>query len=146
MDGVVDKRAASFFLLCVVAAVIAACSQDKDKAPIGDPNVLPTRYREEIIDTLRGQIFSKNETTSVTNAMISDPVLRPVGTEQHYTVCVRYTAHGTAYNLTANVERIGYFYGGHLNQLVETTGGECHNAVYKPFPDLDKVCIGKGCK
>ncbi len=146
MDSVVDKCAASLLLLCAIAAVIAACAQDKDKASNGDPNAFPTRYREEIIETLREQIFSKNETTSVTNAMVSDPVLRPVGTEQHYTVCVRYTAHGTAYNLTANVERIGYFYGGHLNQLVETAGGDCQKAAYKPFPDLDRACIGKGCK
>jgi len=142
------KRAASLFLLTVLAAAIAACSQDKNKASQVDPNVMPAHYQQEIIETLREQIFAKNDTTSITNAMISDPALRPVssGSAQHYTVCIRYTAHGTIYNMTANAERVVYFYGGHLNQLVETTGDECRNAVYKPFPDLDKACIGKGCK
>jgi len=143
------KRAASLFLLCVVAAAIAACSQDKNKAASqADSNVMPARYQTEIIETLREQIFAKNDTTAVTGAMISEPALRPIagGTEQHYVVCIRYTAHGTVYNVTANVERIGYFYAGHLNQLVETTGDECKGAAYKPFPDLDKACIGTGCK
>ena len=54
-------------------------------------------------------------------------------------VCVRYTAHGTAYNMTANAERIAYFYGGHLNQLVEATKDECGKRAYKPFPELDKA-------
>jgi hypothetical protein len=61
-------------------------------------------------------------------------------------VCVRYTAHGTAFNLSAEAERIGYFYGGHLNQLVPADNGECAKAAYKPFPELDQVCLGRGCK
>jgi hypothetical protein len=137
------KRTASLVLLSVVAAVITACSQPTP--PKTDPNVMPARYKDEIIDSLR-IIFDKNETRSITNAMISDPALRPVGSEQHYVVCVRYTAHGTAFNLTANAERIAYFYGGHLNQLVEATKEQCGNAAYKPFPELNAVCLGKGCQ
>jgi hypothetical protein len=131
--------------LFILAGVIAACSDSKDKAD-ADPNIMPSRYRQEVVDTLRDQIFNKNETTSVTNALISDPALRPVGGEQRYTICVRYTAHSVVAGLTANAERIGYFYGGHLNQLVETTGNECRDAAYKPFPELNQVCIGKACK
>ena len=136
------KRAANLVLLSVFAAALAACSQSAP--PKVDPNIVPTRYKDEIIDALR-TIFNKNETKSITNAMISDPVLRPIGSEQHYVVCVRYTAHGTVYNLTANAERIAYFYGGHLNQLVEATKEQCGSAAYKPFPELDKVCLGTGC-
>jgi hypothetical protein len=137
------RNAASLVLLSALAAAIAACAPDK--VPKVETNILPTHYKEEIVETLR-KLFSTNDTTSVTNAMISDPALRPVGKEQHYTVCVRYTAHGTAYNLTATAERIGYFYGGHLNQLVEAGKEQCGNAVYKPFPELDKLCLGTGCK
>ena len=137
------KRAASLGLLSVVAAAIAACSQPVP--PKTDPNVMPARYKDEIIDSLR-VIFNKNETHSITNAVISDPVLRPVGSEQHYTVCVRYTAHGTAFNISGNAERIAYFYGGHLTQLVEATKDQCGNAAYKPFPELNAVCLGAACK
>jgi hypothetical protein len=140
------SRAARLVLLCVLAAAIAACSDDKNKTPEANPNILPARYQVEVTETLREQIFAKNDTTSITGAMITEPILRTVGTAPRYVVCVRYVAHGTAYNITANVERIGYFYAGHLNQLVETTGDECKGAAYKPFPDLDKACIGTGCK
>ncbi len=47
--------------------------------------------------------------------------------------------------MTANAERIAYFYGGHLNQLIEASKEQCGNAAYKPFPELEKVCLGKGC-
>ena len=136
------KRAASLWLLSALAVGLAACSQDKFTT--ADPNLLPAKYKDEIVDTLK-ILFDKNETQTVTNAMISDPALRPVGSEQRYTVCVRYTAHGTAYNLSANAERIAFFYGGHLNQLVEATKEQCGNAAYKPFPELNAVCLGKGC-
>ena len=137
------KRAASLVLLSAFAAALAACAPDK--TPNVESNVPPIHYKDEIIETLR-KIFDQNETASVSNAMISDPALRPVGGEQHYTVCIRYTAHGTIYNLTADAERIAYFYGGHLNQLIEATKEQCGNAAYKPFPELDKVCLGKACK
>lgn len=137
------KRAASLWLLSALAVGFAACSQDK--LSMVDPNLLPARYKDEILDTLR-TVFDKNETQTVTNAMISDLALRPVGSEQRYMVCLRYTAHGTAYNLSANAERIAFFYGGHLTQLIEASKEQCGNAAYKPFPELNAVCLGKGCK
>jgi hypothetical protein len=136
------RNAARLVLLSALAAAVAACTPDKPKVEM---NILPTHYKEEIVETLR-KLFSTNDTTSVTNAMITDPVLRPVDKEQQYTICVRYTAHSAAYKLTANAERIGYFYGGHLNQLVEASKEQCGNAAYKPFPELDKLCLGTGCK
>jgi len=136
------KRAASLWLLSALVVALAACSQDK--VTTVDPNLLPARYKDEILDTLK-TLFDKNDTQTVTNAVISDPALRPVGSEQRYTVCVRYTAHGTAYNLAGNAERIGIFYGGHLTQLIEATQEQCGNAAYKPFPELNAVCLGKGC-
>ncbi len=138
------KTAASVVLLSALAAAAAACTNDKTPK-LADSNAFPARYKEEIIESLRS-IFQKNDTATVADAMISDPVLRSVDNEQHYAACVRYTAHGTIYNIVANAERIAYFYGGHLNQLVEATKEECGNAAYKPFPELNQLCIGVGCK
>jgi hypothetical protein len=137
------RRAASLWLLSALAVGLTACSRANISTV--DPNVSPARYKDEILDTLR-TVFDKNETQTVTNAMISDLALRPVGSEQRYAVCIRYTAHGTAYDLTGNAERIAVFYGGYLNQLVEATKEQCGNAAYKPFPELNAVCLGKGCK
>jgi hypothetical protein len=138
------KRAASLALLCAIGAAIAACAPDK--VPTVETNVAPTsRYKTEIVDTLR-LLFEKNDTTSISNAVISDPALRSIGGEQHYISCIRYTSHYATLKMTTTTERVAYFYGGHLNQLIETTKEQCGNAAYKPFPELNEVCIGKGCK
>ena len=138
------KSAAGLFLLSALAMAFAACSGDKSAQPVA--NVYPKDYKNEIIGTLRKDVFAKNETASVSGAVIADPVLQTTGNTQLYVTCVRYTAHGTASDLTGNATRIGYFYGGHLNQLVPVSGDECAKAAYKPFPELDKVCAGTGCK
>jgi len=131
-------------LLFALASTLAACADSK--APkTADSNTIPTKYKDEVIETLK-ELFVKTDTVSVTGAFITDPTLRPVDNEQHYTICVRYMAHSTVPGVTGNAERIGYFYNGHLNQLVEADGGQCRGAPYKPFPELDRVCIGTGCK
>ena len=136
------RRAASLCLLSAFAMTLAACSSD---SKLEDPNVVPTNYKKEIIDTLK-KLFKDNETIKVTGAFVSDPVLRPVGKEQLYTACVRYTAYGVTPGEIGNAMRIAYFYGGHLNQLIEASQEQCGNAAYKPFPELDKYCAGTGCR
>jgi hypothetical protein len=136
------RRAASLCLLSALAMALAACSSDSKPE---NPNVFPTDYQREILDTLK-KLFTSNDTARVSGAFISDPVLRPVGKDQLYTACVRYTAHGTSPGEIGNAVRIAYFYGGHLNQLIEASQDQCGNAAYKPFPELDKYCAGTGCR
>src|ERR1041384_4445982 len=137
-------RAARLALLLAAAARLAACSPDKLSTV--DPNVAPTnRYKAEIVETLRA-LFSKNNTTSVSNAVISDPVLQSMGGEQRYVACLRYTAHYADLSMATNTERVAYFYGGHVNQLIEATKEQCGKAIYKPFAELNALCLGKGCK
>jgi hypothetical protein len=139
------RRGASLCLLLLLVVTAAACSDDKKAGVAANPLVLPTNYKSEIIATLR-DLFEKNATIRVSNALVSDPVVKLVGTSQLYTVCVRYTAHGVSADYVGNAERIGYFYAGHLNQLVPTEKDECAGAAYKPFPELNQFCIGKGCR
>jgi len=136
------RRAVSLCLLSAFAMALAACSSDSKPE---NPNLFPTNYKKEIIDTLI-KLFKDNETIKVSGAFVSDPVLRPVGKEQLYTACVRYTSHGVTPGEIGNAVRIAYFYGGHLNQLVEASKDQCGNAAYKPFPELDKYCAGTGCR
>jgi hypothetical protein len=48
--------------------------------------------------------------------------------------------------MVGNAERIGYFYAGHLNQLIPDENGQCRGAAYKPFQELERLCIGTGCR
>jgi hypothetical protein len=134
------RRAACLCLLSALA--MAACSSDSKPE---NPNVFPKDYKMEIIDTLK-KLFASNDTARVSGALISDPALRPVGKDQLYTACVRYTAHGTSPGEIGHAMRVAYFYGGHLNQLVEASQEQCGSAAYKPFPELNKYCVGAAGK
>ena len=121
---------------------LAACSSDskKDEA---DPNIVPTNYKQEIIDTMIKSIFE--DPTNVRDAYISDPVLRAAGRDMRYTVCVRSNSRNVSRQYTGIKDHIAYFYGGRLNQLIDADKGQCAKAAYKPFPELEKLCLAKAC-
>jgi len=123
------------FVIAVAATVLAACGGSKPQEL--DPNIVPTNYKKEILDTLTRTL---DDPTNVHEAFISAPVLAKAGTEQRYTACVRYNARDV--NLRY---RIAYFYGGRLNQLVEATSEQCGKAAYQPFPELEKLCLVAKC-
>ena len=129
------KPAASMRLVPVLAMALAACTPAKE--PEVDPNIVPTNYKQEILNTLTNAL---DDPTNIREAYVSDPVLTKVGAGQHYTVCVRFNVRDLSRR-----ERIAYFYGGHLNQLVEATKEQCGNAAYKPFPELEKLCLASKC-
>ena len=126
----------------LVALALAACSGDSKKNE-PEPNTLPTNYKQEILDTLQQAL---DDPTNVRDAFITDPVLRTAGAAQRYTVCVRYNARDLQRHYVGSKDRIGYFFGGHLNQLVDATPEQCGNAAYKPFPELEKLCFAKKCE
>jgi hypothetical protein len=71
--------------------------------------------------------------------------LSAAGRDQRYVVCVRSDSRNASNQYTGSKDHIGYFYAGHLNQLVEATKEQCGNVAYKPFPELEKLCQAKKC-
>ena len=131
-------------LLVALLLTLAGCSSwwDKKEPPV-DPNLFPTDYKKEILDTMRKSLTVN---TNVRDAYLSAPVLTPVGKEQRYTACLRSNSRDITGSYTGAKDRIAYFYGGHLNQLVEATPEQCANAAYVPFPELEHLCEAKACK
>ena len=84
--------------------------------------------------------------TNVRDAFISEPALATGSKDPRYTVCVRYNGRNENRQYMGSTDRIGFFYGGHLNQLVEADKGQCAKAAYKPFPELEKLCFAKKCE
>jgi hypothetical protein len=124
----------------MAASIVAACSIDpKDQQ---DPNIVPVSYKQELISTLQP---SFPYPARVRDAFVSEPALTPVGNDRRYTACVRYNARDTETHYAGSKDKIGYFYGGHLNQLVDATPEQCGNAAYKPFPELEKLCLAVKC-
>ena len=128
--------------LTVAALALAACSGAKT-GPEVDPNLVPTDYEREVLNTLRSSLDSP---TNVREAFISPPALRPVGQEQRYSVCMRFNARDTSNQYIGVKEHIGWFYGGRLNQLIEATPGQCAGAAYRPWPALEHLCQAKKCE
>lgn len=128
-------------LLSALVMALAACASDDKKDQV-DPNIFPTNYKQEILDTMSRSL---TDPTNVRDAFVSDPVLAMVGKEQRYTACVRANSRNDSRQYTGSTDRIAYFYGGHLNQLVEATKEQCGKATYKPFPELEKLCLAKAC-
>lgn len=130
-------------LLSGLALALAACSSDSKKNAEPEPNIFPTNYKNEILDTLPRVL---DDPTNVREAFITEPALRQSGKDQRYVVCVRANARDINREYAGSKDRIAYFFGGHLNQMVEATKEQCGNASYKPFPELEKYCLGTKCE
>jgi hypothetical protein len=134
------SRTATVLALLLVA--LGACSYDPNKEP--DPNVFPKNYKAEIMVTLQREL---DDPTNIRDAFITEPFLLQASRDQRYVVCVRSNSRNLNRDYTGIKDRIGYFYGGHLNQLIDATPEQCGKAAYKPWPELEKVCFSdKGCK
>jgi hypothetical protein len=127
--------------LAIAAAALGACSSTLS-APEANPNIFPTQYREEIMTTLTKEL---DDPTAIRQASITEPTLRQAGQEQRYAVCMRFDSRDQLRHYLGLKERIAYFYAGHLNQLVTATSGQCTGAAYKPWPELEKLCLAKNC-
>ena len=134
------KIAASACLLSVLAVGLTGCSGSGSKQPEENPNVFPADYKNEILLTMTNTL---EDPTNIRDAFISEPVLRQAGKEERYVVCVRSDSRNANKQYTGSMDRIGYFYAGHLNQLIDATKEQCGNAAYKPFPELEKLCQAK---
>ncbi len=124
------------------AVSLIACSSDKKQAE-ENPNVFPADYKNQILVTLTNSL---DDPTNIRSASITDPFVRSAGKEERYVVCLRFDTRNLNRNYTGIQDRIAYFYGGHINQLVEATKEQCGNVAYKPFPELEKLCQAKKCE
>ena len=136
------KIAANACLLLTLAVSLIGCSGSSSKQPEENPNVFPADYKNEILLTMTNTL---EDPTNIRDAFISEPALRQAGKEERYVVCVRSDSRNANRNYTGSKDRIGYFYAGHLNQLIDATKEQCGNAAYKPFPELEKLCQAKKC-
>jgi len=134
------RNAASLWLVPALAMALADCGgKATDEV---EPNIPPKDFKQEVLSTLSKTL---DDPTNARDAYISDPVLTQVGSNQRYTACVRFNARDLSKSYIGSKDRIAYFYGGHLNQLIEAAKEQCGNAAYKPFPELEKYCFAAKC-
>jgi hypothetical protein len=125
--------------LLILTPLFSACSSDPAKI---EANVFPTEYKKLIIEILK-----KDKLISAREASITDPTLRQIDTSERYAVCVRYNPRmSDSPGYTGLTERLVYFYQGHVTQFLQAKPEQCSWAAYKPFPELEKACVGAGCE
>ena len=134
----------SLWLAPLAALALAGCQAYVDKyvEPPVEPNVLPTNYTPRILDTLRAEL---DDPTGIRDAYIADPVLKKVGNDMRYVVCMRFNAKDASGRYTGARERAAYYYNTQLTQIAEAPPGLCANSAYRPFPELQKLCAQLKC-
>ena len=136
------RKLALLTLTVAVTAALAACSGMSGTAQGPDPNIFPTDWQNEVINTLSSTLDDPN---GIRQASVTNPVLKAAGTEQRYVVCMRFDSRDINGRYVGLEERIAYFYAGHINQLVKAEAGQCAAAPYRPWPELEKFCLAKKC-
>jgi hypothetical protein len=131
----INRLAASLAL----AVALAACSGNKEEKV--EANIFPANYKDEVL-RMMPQILEDSE--QIRDTGITEPALT-TGRTQVYFVCVRMNSRDFNKKYTGIKDRIGYFFGGQLNQFVEATPEQCGRAAYKPFPELEKLCFRGKC-
>ena len=117
-------------VIMLAAGVLAGCSgfSKNQQAATPDPNVFPANYRNTLVAFLRQSLTNRAD---FRGAMISEPVLKPVGPSQHYVACVQFNPQ------SAIKTKAAVYLSGQMTQFVDAAPEQCADAVYQPFKELD---------
>jgi hypothetical protein len=115
-------------VLVMAAVALAGCSNARKDQQVIDPNAPPTNYRSTLVVFLRQSLTNRAD---FRGAMISEPLLKPVGPSQHYIVCVQFNPRSQIKTKAA------VFLSGQMTQFVDATPEQCADAAYQPFKELD---------
>jgi hypothetical protein len=109
----------------------------------GEINAYPTDYKLEILAGMHAYL---NDPTGIRDAAISQPALKPIGKSDlfnsaptHYLVCVRFNPKKSATEYSGVREVAAIFIAGRFDQFIETPKEQCADAVYAPFPELERM-------
>jgi hypothetical protein len=117
--------ARTWIALLLASLAIAGCSNTPK--PAADATVMPTDYRNQIA-TYLAQILP--DRADFRSSMIGAPVLKQVGSGEHYIVCVMLNGHNQ------HKEKVVIYLGANINQFIDAAPGQCADAAYQPFNEL----------
>lgn len=127
---------------CLLPVVLVACSSGEDAyysaSRLGSraEQPLPVNYRAELIAMMRAYL---NDPAGVREAGIGDPVLKEVGGQRRYVVCVRYDARDFNGRYPGAQNRPALFLDGRLDRLLERSAELCNGQAFAPFPEIERL-------
>ncbi|MGA2895093.1 MAG: hypothetical protein ABSE22_19680 [Xanthobacteraceae bacterium] len=127
-----NYRAGMAAALAALAITAAGCSDfggSKTKTPAApvDANAFPADYRAQLVAFLRQSLTTRPD---FRGALISQPVLKPIGDSQHYMVCMQFGSRGQP------ATKVAIYLYGQMTQFVDAAQGQCSDAAYQPFTEL----------
>jgi hypothetical protein len=111
-------------------------------------NSFPDRYKADLLAAMHAYAA---DPTNIRDAYVTDPALRPVGSQNRYAVCLRFNAKDSGGRYTGSREIMGVFIAGRFDQFIDqstlasqpslekTLREQCGQAEYKPFPELEAL-------
>jgi hypothetical protein len=119
------------WLLVASAIAMAGCSSGpKPDQAASNPDVYPKDYQRQIAMYLRTELTDRAD---FRGAMIAEPAMRPVGSSQHYVVCLRFNGH------KERKDKAVVYLDGQISQFVDSKPEQCGAAVLTPFQTLDDI-------
>jgi len=116
--------------------------------PENDPdiNVYPANYKPEIVAAMHAYL---SDPTGIRDPGIAEPVLKTVGGNLRYVVCLRFNAKKPPRGDYAGTKELAaVFMAGRFDRFAEIPKGEkadpeerdrCVGTAYAPFPELQKL-------
>jgi hypothetical protein len=121
----------------LLAIVLAGCTAISNRAEVeARVNVEPANYKADILAFLRTYL---NDPSQVREAAISEPMLKTIGTDNRYVVCLRYNARTTGGRYAGARDRIAVFVSGRFDRIVENARDQCKDVALAPFPELERL-------
>lgn len=132
--------------LALMAVLLSAgCATDVGPTPAelkarwDAQNVVPQSYKSDILAFMRTYL---NDPEHVRGAMVSQPVLKPVGAGDRYITCLRYRERRDGGVYRAAKDGVATFVSGKLDRYFdspEEVKALCKDVALDPFPELEKL-------
>src|SRR6266853_4043296 len=98
-----------------VAVALTGCGSERE-ARETRINAYPDNYRPDLLAALHTYV---SDPTNIRDAYISDPALKPIGTQNRYAACVRFNAKNSDGRYLGSKDVLAIFVAGRFDQFVD---------------------------
>ncbi len=151
----VRRRQLRVLLALCLAAALAGCASGRSRELREEReariNIYPDNYRANILAGLHSYL---SDPTHIRDAYVAVPSLQPIGRQNRYMACVRFSARSSDGRYAGSRDVLAVFVAGRFDQFIDdsTQLGSanqanpttivqelCGAAEYKRFPELEAV-------
>jgi hypothetical protein len=123
--------------ILLTVMLLAGCATTTERAEReARINIEPKDYKADIVAFLRTYL---NDPSQIREAAISEPMLKTVGSDNRYVVCLRYNAKTGLGRYAGARDRLAVFVSGRFDRIVENAREQCKDVALAPFPELERL-------